>query len=174
MGREDPLVKEMATHSSIFAWKTPWTEETGGYCAHYCQVSNTTEWVSTHNLTWRSQNFQAVHEVNSSSITGACWKPSLVGAGTRKMIFTDPLVTESTQNAPPHSSVLSMVSGLIQELMGILPWSLHEKHAFLSISQNMFHLFLFQDPFLTPHPMPLPLPHVTRLSKVKTFFFSVT
>ena len=27
MGREDPLEKEMATHSSILAWKSPWTEE---------------------------------------------------------------------------------------------------------------------------------------------------
>ena len=30
LGREDPLEKEMATHSSIFAWKLPWTEEPGG------------------------------------------------------------------------------------------------------------------------------------------------
>ena len=29
LGREDPLKKEMATHSSIFAWKIPWTEEPG-------------------------------------------------------------------------------------------------------------------------------------------------
>ena len=29
MGWEDPLEKEMATHSSIFAWKIPWTEEPG-------------------------------------------------------------------------------------------------------------------------------------------------
>ena len=27
LGREDPLEKEMATHSSILAWKIPWTEE---------------------------------------------------------------------------------------------------------------------------------------------------
>ena len=27
--REDPLVKEKVTHSSILAWKTPWTEEPG-------------------------------------------------------------------------------------------------------------------------------------------------
>ena len=27
---EDPLQKEMATHSSILAWKIPWTEEPGG------------------------------------------------------------------------------------------------------------------------------------------------
>ena len=29
LGGEDPLEKEMATHSSIFAWKIPWTEEPG-------------------------------------------------------------------------------------------------------------------------------------------------
>ena len=27
LGQEDPLEKEMATHSSILAWKIPWTEE---------------------------------------------------------------------------------------------------------------------------------------------------
>ena len=27
IGREDPLKKEMATHSSILAWRIPWTEE---------------------------------------------------------------------------------------------------------------------------------------------------
>ena len=30
LGREDPLEKEMATHSSILGWKIPWTEEPGG------------------------------------------------------------------------------------------------------------------------------------------------
>ena len=30
LGCEDPLEKEMATHSSIIAWKIPWTEELGG------------------------------------------------------------------------------------------------------------------------------------------------
>ena len=28
--QEDPLEKEMATHSSILAWRIPWTEEPGG------------------------------------------------------------------------------------------------------------------------------------------------
>ena len=31
LGREDPLEKEMATFSSIVAWKIPWTEEPGGW-----------------------------------------------------------------------------------------------------------------------------------------------
>ena len=30
LGREDPLEKEMATCSSILAWRIPWTEEPGG------------------------------------------------------------------------------------------------------------------------------------------------
>ena len=30
LGREDPLEKEMATHSSILAWRIPWTEEPFG------------------------------------------------------------------------------------------------------------------------------------------------
>ena len=30
LGRKDPLEKEMATHSSILAWRIPWTEEPGG------------------------------------------------------------------------------------------------------------------------------------------------
>ena len=29
LGREDPLEKEMAIHSSILAWRIPWTEEPG-------------------------------------------------------------------------------------------------------------------------------------------------
>ena len=30
LGWEDPLEKEIATHSSILAWEIPWTEEPGG------------------------------------------------------------------------------------------------------------------------------------------------
>ena len=30
LGQEDPLEKEMATHSGILAWETLWTEEPGG------------------------------------------------------------------------------------------------------------------------------------------------
>ena len=30
LGQEDPLEKGMATHSSVLAWRIPWTEEPGG------------------------------------------------------------------------------------------------------------------------------------------------
>ena len=31
LGQEDPLEKGMAAHSSILAWRIPWTEEPGGF-----------------------------------------------------------------------------------------------------------------------------------------------
>ena len=35
LGWEDPLEKEMATHSSTLAWKIPWTEDPGGATVHW-------------------------------------------------------------------------------------------------------------------------------------------
>ena len=36
--QEDPLEKEMATHSRILAWEIPLTEEPGGYSSWCCRV----------------------------------------------------------------------------------------------------------------------------------------
>ena len=41
LGQEDPLEKEMAPHSSILAWKNPWTEEPGGLQSMGSQKSQT-------------------------------------------------------------------------------------------------------------------------------------
>ena len=44
LGQEDPLEKEMATRSSILAWRIPWTEEPGGlHTGHGVTESDTTE-----------------------------------------------------------------------------------------------------------------------------------
>ena len=43
MGWEDPLEKEMATHSSTLAWKFPWTEKPGGYSPWGRKELDTTE-----------------------------------------------------------------------------------------------------------------------------------
>ena len=42
LGQEDPLEKEMANHSSILAWKIPWTEEPGGLQSMESQEEDTT------------------------------------------------------------------------------------------------------------------------------------
>ena len=43
LGGEDPLEKGMATHSSIHAWRIPWTEEPGGLQYMVSQKSDMTE-----------------------------------------------------------------------------------------------------------------------------------
>ena len=45
---EDPLEKEMATHASILAWKTPRTEEPGGYSPRGRKELDTSERAHTH------------------------------------------------------------------------------------------------------------------------------
>jgi len=42
LGREDPLEEGMATHSSILAWRIPWTEEPGRLQSMGLQESDTT------------------------------------------------------------------------------------------------------------------------------------
>ena len=49
LGEEDPLEKGMATHSSILAWRTPWTEEPGRLQIHGVAKSRT--WVSNVHFT---------------------------------------------------------------------------------------------------------------------------
>ena len=41
LGQEDPLEKEMTTHSSILTWEIPWTEEPGGLQSMGSQKSQT-------------------------------------------------------------------------------------------------------------------------------------
>ena len=43
LGQEDPLEKEMATHSSVLPWRIPWTEEPGGLQSIGLQRVDTTE-----------------------------------------------------------------------------------------------------------------------------------
>ena len=43
LGGEDPLEKEMATHSSILAWRIPWREESGGLSPGDRKESDMTE-----------------------------------------------------------------------------------------------------------------------------------
>ena len=48
LGWEDPLKKEMATHSSILAWRIPWTEELGGLQSTGRKESDTIERLHFH------------------------------------------------------------------------------------------------------------------------------
>ena len=51
LGQEEALEKEMATHSSILAWRSPWTEESGKYSPWGSKEMDGTEW-HTHTHTF--------------------------------------------------------------------------------------------------------------------------
>ena len=57
LGQEDPLEKEMATHSSILAWRIPWTEEPGRLPVHGIAKSRTWHWIQRN-----ARNFSGVME----------------------------------------------------------------------------------------------------------------
>ena len=53
LGQEDPLEKEMATHSSTLAWKIPWMEKPGaGYCPWGHKESDKIEQLPRGELRW--------------------------------------------------------------------------------------------------------------------------
>ena len=74
LGQEDPLEKEMATHSSTLAWKIPWTEEPGGPQSMGVAESDTTEQLHFH------FSLSCLGEGNGNPLQCSCLEnPSLVG-----------------------------------------------------------------------------------------------
>ena len=68
LGGEDPLEKEMATHSSILFWRIPWTEEPGGlYSPRGRKELDTTERLHFHfhfqTTTTQIQNIGFIHHI---------------------------------------------------------------------------------------------------------------
>ena len=62
LGQKEPLEKEMATHSSIFAWEIPWTEEPGKLHSQ-CGSQKV-----GHDLATNQQHYQKKGEMNSITI----------------------------------------------------------------------------------------------------------
>ena len=65
LGWEDPLEKEMATHSSILAWEIPWTEEPGGLQSMGSQELGTTQQLSHYQTPWAGPQ---CHHLGASKI----------------------------------------------------------------------------------------------------------
>ena len=69
LGWEDPLEKEMATHSSTLAWKFPWTEEPGRLQSMGRQKSDTTERLHFHVLSLSEKTKQRTKQNGDSQST---------------------------------------------------------------------------------------------------------
>ena len=86
LGLEDLLEKEMATHSSILAWKIPWMEEPGGLYSHGVAKSQTrlSNFISLHFASGLGseemlRERQEEVKVSISSFLGYLWKMGLPG-----------------------------------------------------------------------------------------------
>ena len=82
LGQEDPLEKVMATHSSILAWRIPWTEEPGGPQSMRLQRVNMSEWLTPYKvehlhicLLSKPFSFYSIPECPTESHATE-WKPS--------------------------------------------------------------------------------------------------
>ena len=74
LGQEDPLEKEMATHSSIRAWKIPWTEEPGGLQSTGLQRVGVTWWLNN-NRTHQGYPYQgSAQSTHSTHLPVFPWK----------------------------------------------------------------------------------------------------
>ena len=69
LDREDPLEEEMATHSSVLAWRIPLTEEPGGYSPWGHKESDMTERQTT---TRQVPAEAAVMGLGGTSVSQAC------------------------------------------------------------------------------------------------------
>ena len=76
LSQEDPLEEEMATHSSIFAWRIPWTEEPGGLQSLGLQrvghnlVTKQQQYSLIYTLWWRSTNSRG--QISMRWYLGSC------------------------------------------------------------------------------------------------------
>ena len=74
LGQEDPLEKEMATHSSMLVWRIPWTEEPGGLQSMGSQRVGHDWATSLHFTSIGASGTLGVHKILSSSLSVAAAK----------------------------------------------------------------------------------------------------
>ena len=100
LGQEDPLAKGMATHSSILAWRIPWTEEPGVAKSRGCkELGTTSEQLSTHTQSgWGSGGTRRPQ----SRAGPPSWKTlHLQGEDARAPLAWEVTATGSTTGHPP-------------------------------------------------------------------------
>ena len=108
LGWEDPLAKEMATHSSTLVWKIPWTEEPGRLQSMGSQ-SDTTEWLYFTMFKWLLKELASSSHIHT--YTDTRW---LLAVWRRCIHFADWSQDRQTPSAEPS---LPSCSGSLQHLL---------------------------------------------------------
>ena len=121
-GREDPLEEEMAPHSSILTWETPWTEEPGGL---WPMGSVRYNWAYAH--TWGRTHGCRVFE--TSQVTSTCkqaWEPlTYPGSNQPHPVY---YIFCSVVATGPEASAISLTPWLWSWSSFIRPECLFRRH----------------------------------------------
>ena len=131
-GREDPLQKEMATHSSILAWKIPWTEELDrpqsmGVTKSRTRLSN---WAGTNRKLKTTGKGVYGRKMERCSSCECCYRERILwveaGVGCAKCYSFESEVAQSCLTlcdpvcySPPGSSVHGILQARILEWVAI-------------------------------------------------------
>ena len=91
LGREDPLEKEMATHSSILTWRIPWTEEPGGLQSMLSQRVRQDWWT----------NYQV--QAHSACCTRGQWIQEMRGCGKEETLIGESADQEDGRLVPQNN-----------------------------------------------------------------------
>ena len=83
LGWEDPLKKEMATHSSIHAWRIPWTEEPGGLVY---RVAKSQIWLSNQHFQVHMYPSKLCTDLsNTETIISITWHPIAIPTSMKSL-----------------------------------------------------------------------------------------
>ena len=85
LGWEDPLKKEMVTHSSTLAWKIPWTEEPCRLQSMGCKESDTTERLHSHS-NFNSQLNLTIGEGSGTPLQYSCLENPMDGGAWKAAV----------------------------------------------------------------------------------------
>ena len=102
LGWEDPLEKEMVTHSSILAWRIPWAEEPGRLQSTGSQKVRH-DWETSHTHTIYRHSVQLMCSVMSDSATVAHQAPLSMGFSRREFRMEHVTISSSRGSSWPRN-----------------------------------------------------------------------
>ena len=139
LGQEDPLEKEMAIHSSILAWRIPWTEEPGGLQSMGLQRVGYDWATNTHTHKYIVKVWR-MHGARINYITKKGLKTKSKEVITRNIKVMNICVVEGRHNGMIKRD---MLQGYCQSPISWPEWWLHEYSLilFLSCFMYVFHNF---------------------------------
>ena len=116
LGWEDPLEKEMATHSSILDWEIPWTEEPGGLQSMGSQRVRH-DWACTHTHTHTHTRRNDDQRITFDAVSPAtnCMTLGKLHLSQFLVLWNDPIMDPPTPN---HLGLLCWLNENIHERQG--------------------------------------------------------